>query len=656
MDKKNTRTPESIIMRALTQKELAMRCLLHLLYSIVLVLTLHAGFVVPPVAAQIEEPLWSSDEAESQKLDELKSADELIAEADYLLDDQRLLDARTKLLRALKQDPKNYRAHIMLSGYYLIHVGHFRLALRYIRAAEQLFFEQHGKPPYFEPRPAAEHAQILYLISQARLNLDDYQGALKALDEFDSWHYQAAWYPGTRAWILMKLGQIEEAIRVAREGVLAGAEPGRTLNMLGILLSMHGEPQEALAVFRDAIGWELSQGSLGQPATPLNNSGEVYKEIFMDEKAESSWLRATGMPDGCEHILPALNVSLLYFEQMNLEGAKKAFDAFESCVAQYPLRNGEEHKALLTFGRGRILLLSGKPEAALVQFEQANKDRQWFGKIGTSEDDLKAALLQSLAQAHDAIAHRLSFTIVDSWFDSLFLLQEQVQHSILSWWYERKGRRLLIENLKNIEDIAIRNTDALLEYPTLGTLLRGLSPHALQQRINQEVTHDLRTEARVFYDAYLGENKLFHGDTAEGVALLSSSLRQARSHFDDLFMAHLKALLLESLDRNGDEYHQMIQQLFELNRVVLRYHGLVLPVRFKGTLTSEQLAMLGRAGLTPTTSETAVEITFSQNDGILTFEVTAPMTAGGRMQLKGEQFTDLVNRLTEHLFSIDISV
>jgi tetratricopeptide (TPR) repeat protein len=616
-------------------------------------------FVCPHYTfAQVSDPLWSDSDSleEDEKLDELKTADQLIGEADFLLDDQRLLDARTKLMRALKKEPKNYRAHMMLSGYYLVHVGHFRLSLRYVREAERLFLEKNGPPPYIDARALAEHGQILYLISQARLNLDDYQGALDSLDDFERLHYQAQWYPGTRAWILMKLGKIEDAIRIARAGVIGGAEPGRTLNMLGILLSMHGEREESLSIFREAIAWELSQGSNGQPATPLNNSGEVYKELFMDEKAESNWLRAMGMPDGCEHILPTLNVSLLYFDQMNLDGAKKAFDSFESCVAQYPLRNGEEHKALLAFGRGRILLLSGRAEASLEQFEQSNKDRQWFGKIGTSEQDLSAAILQSMSQAHYAIANRLRLTIVDSIWDSFFNVQEEYFHQMLGWWYERKARRLLIEELKELEDISIRNTDSLLEYPTLGTVLRGLSTVSLKTRIELEHKTDSRKVARNFYEGYLGENLLFHGNETQGLALIQNAITNARSHFDDLFKAHLQALLLTRLSPDSASYDQIIQELFTLNRVLLRDRGLALPVKISGSLGSNELTLLRQAGIIPSqNSQASVEITFTRHQDSILAEVKAPLASGGVMQLKGERFSDLVNRLNENLFSIDVS-
>ena len=642
---------------------------LRFIFILLISLTSICAIPIPPSHAQApEEPPHAdgTSEIEDEKIDEFKTSDQLLLEADFLLDDSRLLDARTKLLRALKKDPKNYRAHMLLSGYYLVHVGHFRLALRYIRQAESLFNEQHGAPPYSAERTIAEHQQIIYLVSQALLNLDDYAGALASLDDFEKLHYSAPWYSGTRAWILMKLGRVPEAIKIAREGMKNDSEPGRTLNMLGILLSMNGEPEESLQVFRDAVSWELSQGSQGQPATPLNNAGEVYREIFLDEKAESSWLRAISMPDGCEHVLPSLNLAILYFDQWNLDGAKKAFDSFESCTAQFPLRNGEEHKALVAFGRGRIALLSGHTDQAITLFNQAKKDRQWFGKIGTSEDDLLAATLQSLSAAHYAQANRLALQLPDesSWLDAIDRYQNRMTHEFLGWWFERKARRLLAETLNDFEDIVIRNTDALLEYPTLGMTMRGFSTAALERRIAQAQKGDRRKMSGNFYEAYRAENLIEHGDIAEGMTLAQQALSQVRPHFDDLLQAHLQALMLKQLDSSSTNYQDIAEELFALNRILLRDRGLVMPVGLSigissgGDAERQQILKAAEAAgfIQAPRSKSLVNISIiHETDGTFKASVSAPVAAGGSMQLKAQKLSDVLNRLTDTMFSVEVS-
>jgi Tfp pilus assembly protein PilF len=365
--------------------------------------------------------------------DDSKTPEQLTFEGAALLEDQRLLDGRSKLLKALEKDPSFYRAHAKLAEYYMTYVGHFRLSLKYVKRAMDLFFQQNGSPPFEDIFAKSEHAYLLSLLAQVRLNLDNYEGALQILDEFSSFGYFGVWYPGTRAWVLMKLGRIKEAIQVARLGLVTGGEEGRTLNMLGILLSMDNQPQSALQVFRQAVEYELSQGEYGQPATPLNNSGEVYKEQFDEDRAESSWRKATRLPDGCEHVLPALNLAILLMEQLRHREALSAITEFESCFSSnYPLKNEEEHRALVHLAKGRIDLTFGKVESAVQHFESALQGIQWFGKIGTSPLDLQAGAMTSLAQALEARAHHVSFMRHHSFLEWMNSLREQLMDSLKS--------------------------------------------------------------------------------------------------------------------------------------------------------------------------------------------------------------------------------
>ena len=135
--------------------------------------------------------------------DKLKSAEDLLREAMLLQQEDHLLDSRTKLLKALKKAPKDFRIHIALADYYTRHVGHFRLALKYAKQAERLFIARMGKPPYpAGARNELFHGDILMLVSQARLNLDDYQGALDKLQEFEDYGYASSRLAASKAWIL----------------------------------------------------------------------------------------------------------------------------------------------------------------------------------------------------------------------------------------------------------------------------------------------------------------------------------------------------------------------------------------------------------------------------------------------------------------------
>jgi tetratricopeptide (TPR) repeat protein len=560
--------------------------------------------------------------------DKDKSADELLREGYQLFRAERLLDGRTKLLKALQKDPKNVKAHYLLAGYYISSVGHYRLAMRHAKRSLELLVDKHGKPPYPELSVQRDHSTILNYLSQIRLNLDNYQGALDTLDEFTSYGYVDEGLPSSRAWILMKLGRLPEAIKVARLGLLLSQEPGRNLNMLGILLSMDDQRQEAIDVFKKAIRFEFSQGSTGQPATPLNNVGEVYREMFEDDKAEASFSRAAGLPDGCEHFLPTLNLVLLYIEQMKFQTAASTIDAFQQCMAQFPLRNDEEYGALLKLARGRIDLHTGHIDRAIRRFENAIDGTQWFGKIGTNQNDLVAAVNFSLAQALERKNNLIVSHRPTSWEEWYTLKKEKISNKLKAWWHMRRSRQVLTEELADLEDLSIRNTDSLLEYPTLGEALKGLSRASLLRRLESQRKVDTRGPAQAFYDLYEAEASLDWWHRSDGLKLLDQVISQARPRFDELLRTQALVRRMELLSPDTSHYRDLAYRVFSVSRAELRNRGLAFPVNIDTQGASKAL------------SSTLMSSLFVQSDG-----------PGTRCSIKATSDTDGKHRIA---FSCDL--
>ncbi len=545
---------------------------------------------VPYCTAQIEEtePGLPGD-APAEAAGEAGNVDELVSEAEALFRAEHPIDARAKLQKAIKLAPEDYRPQLLLGAYYLTEVGHFRLAFRYITAAEGLFQKKYGSDLDGTMQNSAwrEHARILYLLSEAHLNLDDYSGALEVLDRFEK-RYWDDWYPGTRAWVLMKLKRVDEAIMVAQAGLLRGAEAARTYNILGILLSLKGNRQRSLEAFGRAIRVESAMGSLGQVATPLNNAGEVYHELGRDDLAEAAWVKAVKMPDGCDHILPSLNLSILLVDQLRLLQADRVLNDFEACYAQHSQRQDTEHRALIALGRGRIALHSGDVWTATGLLRRANDRQQWFGKIGTNENDLRIAstiawadvLEGQIAALHDRSSPRLLERLALK--GMVWTLQARVS------WFRERARKIGLDELVDFEDLNYRNTDAMLEYPTLGRVLAGFPSRSLEARIDRLKSSDKRDEASNYYDLYLAQNYLAHGRTDEAVKIARRLVSDFRD-IDNLARAEALVVLIRGLEsQNGwwsslssaeaIELGRMKEQLFELNAPELRNADLTLPV------------------------------------------------------------------------------
>ena len=584
--------------------------------------------------------------------DENKSAQELLAEAFMLQADERLLDARSKLLKALRKDPKEYKTYIALANYYLIHVGHFKLSLKYIKRGAQIFEEKYGKAPYQDSLLQTFHADILSILSQARLNLDDYAGALKPLERFESLGYFSPWHASSKAWILMKLERFDEAIKTAKIGLLFGGNLGSTRNVLAILLSMTGKRQEALEIFRRAIDFELSLGEMGQAATPLNNAGEVYKESFMEEQAKSSWQRAIRLPDGCEHVLPSLNLTFLYIEETDYGAAEDTLNNFETCIAKYPLRNGEEHLALVHLARGRIALHTGRINDALDHFDAALIRKQWFGKIGTTNDDMLAATYASYAQALKVKNNYLKFKLHKTIWNRLASVKERIKNYVKARWFFRRALQVLTEDLNFFEDLYIRHTDSMLEYPTLGSVSAYLSSNSLKERIRNEIEVDTRPKAKLYYNAYLGENYLNNFKKAAGLNLLNQVIKDARPTHDRALKKHCLGLILRKLKFGSPEYLRISQMLFQISAPAIRNYGAYLPVH-AANLPPKVVKRLRRVGIWPQNDKNLFfKVFYSLENGehIFRFESTKP--AIGDSRVKSVDLNIAANNFANSIFQL----
>lgn len=518
--------------------------------------------------------------------DSEKDAETLLIEAIGLLREGKSIDARSKLEYALKKDPNDHRAYLFLGQYYLSDVGHFKLAYSYLKKARSLF--EKNTPTYsaeYDLGFQNQHALLLYLESEAALNLDFYDESLRLLNEYEK-NYQSEWFAGQKAWVLMKLKRNNEAIQVAKKGLVEGADPKRTWNILGILLSLNNERELSLQAFQKAIAYELSMGGIPQVATHLNNSGEVYRELFKDAYAESAWLKALTLSDGCEHILPSVNLSILYTDQLRLFQAEQVLSDFQACYSQKPERKDSEHRTILALARAKIKLLSNQIQEAHTLATIAADDQQWFGKIGTNENDVKFAAWLVLAQIEHMKAQSLRDSASDSIQQSIQNLFQRIAAQSLSWWLHRKAKMYAVRELEDFEDLFIRHTDTMITYPLLGSLLEQFTYSSLKKRLDRMRAEDTREGAKRYYDFFEARKLISDGYMTQGRDIITQILPSLPEH-ERLLKTEMLSVLVKSYIEEAyffsknhaiQTHSKEIEEIFSLNPSRLRYYDIPLPV------------------------------------------------------------------------------
>ena len=173
-------------------------------------------------------------ENESQNL----SIDQMLQKGKLLLYQNAPIDARNTFLEAIKKFPDDHRPYKELGSYYLARAKHFELANEYIQKSWKILLSKYDSVQSLRSSKDFEHyAELTFYRAEVALSLDDYEKALELYEEQALYF----WNPSTSssiAWILFKMERLYEAIEIAEQGLLLGAEPLGTLNVLGILYSV----------------------------------------------------------------------------------------------------------------------------------------------------------------------------------------------------------------------------------------------------------------------------------------------------------------------------------------------------------------------------------------------------------------------------------
>lgn len=501
-------------------------------------------------------------------------AEHYVMQAKSKFASQEYFEAKKLLQQAIEADGENIEALYLLSGYYLDISSRYRKALQYAERAIAAFKSRYGEPPH-SYLVKDFYRSLLQLLHQCRLSLDDYDGALEVLNEIED---GPPWLDSSKAWVLMKQGRVRESLKFAEAGYrqarLYGSNVGHALNILGILQSMNNHKDEALKTFQEAIKYEKSLGLAGQPGTPLNNIGEVYREIFDDDSAIESFAASKRGKDGCDHVLSSLNLSILKIEHLDFAGAEQSLDTFLQCFKQFTLKSDEEHRALVELMRARLLYHRNDLPNALGMVNASLDHIQWFGKIGTDAFDLLAGALLTKVQILNGLIVAREYDLGISWWQknpfSSYYMRVQV------WWLVEHLKEVLIRKLNNFEDLEVRNTDSIIEYGTLGEYTRYLPSKVLKRQTAKLENYRFRV-AQDHYRNYLAWALFEEGNPREALEIVDEILPIIRSE-DRLLKLNTLWLKWSIYEDLGLDNTQLSFDIYALNPAMMAVKGIRLPV------------------------------------------------------------------------------
>ncbi|MCS6961229.1 MAG: tetratricopeptide repeat protein [Deltaproteobacteria bacterium] len=456
--------------------------------------------------------------------EEIKKAKEFFQQGLYI-------DARDKLLEIIKKNPQSLEALVLVMEYYSNIVSDPDEVLEYNKLAKEALKTANilDRIQFYD--------LVIYYEFNALSQKNKYEEALRILQETERKGYLPPWYFSSLSWILFKLGRFEEAVEAAEKGLNFYGDQVSSLNMLGIIYGVLGRWNEAIEVLKKAkeIGIITKQSI----AAPLNNLAEIHEELFNETLALQLYEEAIKGDTDCSALLSYINLAFLYLDFLDTRSAKKVLNDYKSCVSKFPFKSPKSFRSLINLVEARINLIEGR-------FEEARRLSKWIldyeqqlGSIGTDENDLKAATLQTILLANTGLARRAKFD-TEGFFGparSWFLVARLNFENIL---YRRELANILFKKLNKFEDLRIKNSDSFLFYPFLGFELANWNRQTLGALITKLRAKDTRNRVFLYYDLYTA-NLIKRFDEK----ILKQNLGQLRAYYDEALSAAYLIKLLQ---------------------------------------------------------------------------------------------------------------
>lgn len=359
-------------------------------------------------------------------------------------DDDRRISMRRLAERALREDPRSFRAHFLMG--YVQHVGEMNLprALYYLELAEALLVERFGRyPARREFDGLTAYRLTLLELIYVHGEMDHHEEKIRWVDElklrldFD--------YTPFKAWPLMKLGRFDEAQRIAEEALELGAGDSAWESMaLTALCAVHSEArrrQEAYEACLRAAESPLERRAGG--AVALSNAAAAAIEMFRFDEAERFYLESTR-----RMVEPTINpwgrLAHLYLQQGRFAEAVSALKEMRDYRLARPPYFDQQDQADAELTVASVLMVAGHVEDALriTSRVSARPDRQGTSSAASEQNEAGNLIMDRLVKL-DVARRREAEAGWSPLRDALRLRAEALKLRFLAWMAGRRAASLL---------------------------------------------------------------------------------------------------------------------------------------------------------------------------------------------------------------------
>lgn len=495
---------------------------------------------------------------------------------------RKYVSARTLADKALRENPRSFRAHYLMGVAQHHGEGNLPKALFHLQRAEKLFVERFGeRPGRTETEEARVYHKTLLQLVYVHGEMDHHLEKIRYVDALQD--RLGANYQPLKAWPLLKLKRFDEAREIAQQAAdsknLWYQEVGKTaLCAVESELRNRDAAYEACSKAARPMMRRKWNGSI-----ELSNAGAAAEEMFAFDEAERLFLEATKRkPEGS--VNPWGRLVRLYVRQGRFAEAVSAWREMREYRKDRPSSylNQQDQSEADMIGAS-VLMVAGREKDALPITSRtvARPDRQGTSSASSEQNEAGAAIVDMVVRR--AVARRLEeeASTAELW-DGLKLRAEALKLRLKAWAVERRAAEALADPDLLVTSLRPECPGSIelppwLDAEVIGIVGPGVALAALEKsRAAESLPADKADQIFLSLEA---EAHLLDGDEEEALEAAKGAL-EILPVFEAMLRARVGAVAAEAARRMGrlDEALGFYRIALAADPGIIRRLGLTLPV------------------------------------------------------------------------------
>jgi tetratricopeptide (TPR) repeat protein len=495
--------------------------------------------------------------------------------------ERHFVGVRTLANRALREDPRSFRAHYLMGIAQHQGEGNLPKAIHHLERAEQLFIEEYGEHPSIANAPIKVLARIMLELVYVHGEMDHHKEKIRYVDLLRERLNMD--YSPLKAWPLLKLKRFDEARILAIEASTREDDPWLRAVGLTALCAIESEMRNRQAAYEacKAAAVPIMQDTL-EGAIELSNAAAASAEMFRFDEAERYYTEATRRaPEGS--VNPWGRLTRLYLRQGRFSEALSAWRLMTDYRKHRPAYLDQQDQSDADLIGVSVLMIAGRTKDALPITERTvnRPDRQGTSSAQSEQNEAGAAIMDRSIKL-DVARQLEEEAAVSPFFESLKLRARALKLRAEAWVVGRRAAEVLADRERLVTSLRPECPGSIelpewLDADVIHVVGPGVALAAIAEARKEET---LPPElADLIFRSLEAESELQLGDDAKAFEDASWVVRQLPAT-EALLRARAAAIAAKAAWnlRRFDEATEMFGLVMSTDPGAIRRLGLTLPV------------------------------------------------------------------------------